>query len=234
MRTGTALMIVLKLFEITAVLCCTGAGVGSIMHENIIHLRQRISRSGIFIYREEILRPVRVRCVSLRRQSLDPSPHGILSPFSHLLRHIYCFHRCAGFRSTGRHLQKLCQCDDSYQNSCTKQSHPDISADSCPSAATLSLRPRQALSCARVVGIVSAYVSIRYSNCSFLFLLADSVFLLGHCTMMSLFYAPSCMSARIFPGLIIHQIRISPHLRYMDLCLSARTIFLHHIASPSE
>lgn len=26
MRTGTALMIVLKLFEITAVLCCTGAG----------------------------------------------------------------------------------------------------------------------------------------------------------------------------------------------------------------
>ena len=26
---------------------------------------------------------------------------------------------------------------------------------------------------------------------------------------------------RIFPGLIIHQIRISPHLRYMDLCLSA-------------
>ena len=30
MRTGTALMIVLKLFEITAVLCCTGAGVGSI------------------------------------------------------------------------------------------------------------------------------------------------------------------------------------------------------------
>lgn len=137
------------------------------MHENIIHLRQRISRSGIFIYREEILRPVRVRCVSLRRQSLDPSPHGILSPFSHLLRHIYCFHRCAGFRSTGRHLQKLCQCDDSYQNSCTKQSHPDISADSCPSAATLSLRPRQALSCARVVGIVSAYVSIRYSQLQF-------------------------------------------------------------------
>ena len=103
-----------------------------------------------------------------------------------------------------------------------------------PSAATLSLRPRQALSCARVVGIVSAYVSIRYSSRSFLFLLADSVFLLGHCTMMSLFYAPSYMSARIFPGLIIHQIRIPPHLRYMDLCLSARTIFLHHIASLSE
>ena len=31
MRAGTALMIVLKLFEITAVLCRTGAGVGSIM-----------------------------------------------------------------------------------------------------------------------------------------------------------------------------------------------------------
>ena len=65
MRTGTALMIVLKLFEIAAVLCRTGAGVGSIMHENIIHLRQRISRSGIFIDRKEILRPVRMRCVSL-------------------------------------------------------------------------------------------------------------------------------------------------------------------------
>lgn len=40
MRAGTALMIVLKLFEIAAVLCRTGAGVGSIMHENIVHLRQ--------------------------------------------------------------------------------------------------------------------------------------------------------------------------------------------------
>ena len=161
MRAGTALMIVLKLFEIAAVLCRTGAGVGSIMHENIIHLRQRISRSGIFIYREEILCPVRVRCVSLRRQSLDPGPCGILNPFSHLLRHVYCFHRCAGFRGTGRHLQKLCQRDDSYQNSCAKYGETDISADSCPSAATLSLRPRQSVS----IFLLGRYTVLRICSC---------------------------------------------------------------------
>ena len=186
-------MIVLKLFEIAAVLCRTGAGVGSIMHENIIHLRQRISRSGIFIYREEILCPVRVRCVSLRRQSLNPGSYSILNPFFHLLRHVYCFHRCAGFRSTGRHIQKLCQRNDSYQNSCTKQSQPDISADSCPSAAALSLRPRQALSGTGVVGIVCVYVSVRYSSRFLLLLAADAVFLPGHCTVLRICSCPCAL-----------------------------------------
>ena len=193
MRTGTALMIVLKLFEIAAVLCCTGAGVGSIVHENIIHLRQRISRSGIFIYRKEILCPVRVCCVSLRRQSLNPDPRGILNPFFHLLRHVYCFHRCAGFRSTGRHLQKLCQRNDSYQNCCTKQSQPDISADSCPSAAALSLRPRQAVSFARVVGIVFVYIFLIYRIRSSLLLLMGSIFLPGRYTVLRICSCPCAL-----------------------------------------
>ena len=193
MRTGTALMIVLKLFEIAAVLCRTGAGVGSIMHENVIHLRQRISRSGIFIDRKEILCPVRMRCVSLRRQSLDPGPSDILNPFSHLLRHVYCFHRCAGFRGTGRHPQKLCQRDDSYQNACTKQSHPDISADSCPSAATLSLRPRPTVSCTGVVGIVFVYIFPTYRIRSSLLLLVSSIFLPGRYTVLRICSCPCAL-----------------------------------------
>ena len=193
MRTGTALMIVLKLFEITAVLCCTGAGVGSIMHENIIHLRQRISRSGIFIYREEILCPVRVRCVSLRRQSLNPGSYSILNPFFHLLRHVYCFHRCAGFRSTGRHIQKLCQRNDSYQNSCTKQSQPDISADSCPSAAALSLRPRQTVPGTGIVGIVFVYIFPIYRIRSSLLLLVGSIFLPGCYTVLRICSCPCAL-----------------------------------------
>ena len=186
-------MIVLKLFEIATVLCRTGAGVGSIMHENIVHLRQRISRSGIFIYREEILCPVRVRCVSLRRQSLDPGPSDILHPFSHLLRHVYYFHRCAGFRGTGRHLQKLCQRNDSYQNPCTKYGETDISADSCPSAAALSLRPRQSVPCTGVVGIVFVYIFPIYRIRSSLLLLVGSIFLPRRYTVLRICSCPCAL-----------------------------------------
>ena len=63
-------MYILLLLKVTAVLSSTGPGICRIVHKNILHLRQRFSRPGIFIGCQKVLRPLRMRRKLLRRKTL--------------------------------------------------------------------------------------------------------------------------------------------------------------------
>lgn len=59
MGADAGLVHILLLFKIASVLFCAGIGIGRIVHKNIFYLCQWFSRSGIFIGRQKILRPLR-------------------------------------------------------------------------------------------------------------------------------------------------------------------------------